>query len=302
MNNTGIIIGVCLAAFVAATASSCRTSGSKDIETGINQYDDSTAHSKLAVKAELPLSGKGAAADRIRESLIEVMDGQLSHIGTYEEDRLFPSFDGNAEDTDALLKYYCGNALETIGRLSQEDYDERVASIEGNEDLTETEKEEILDGMPGWEYSFSLLKSRETDRYVVFLSEDYVYLGGAHGGIIGRGPMTFDKKDGSLVERFLELSCLDAIQPLLRKGLSDYFSEGGMEVSQEGLDDILSLESDSVPLPAWPPFPSEDGLVFTYQQYEIAAYAAGMPNFTVPYGDILPYLTQEAKGLLDLKD
>ena len=302
MKSTRIVFGICLAAFVVAAACSCRTSGSKELKTDIHQYEDSTAHSKLAVKAELPVSGKGTASDRIRASLIEVMDGQLSHIGTYEEDRMFPSFEGDSEDSDMLLEYYCKKALETIGRLSQEDYDERIASIEGNDDLTEAEKEEILADMPGWEYSFSLLKNRETDRYVVFLSEDYVYLGGAHGGIIGRGPMTFDKKDGNLVERFLEPSCLEAIQPLLRKGLSEYFSEGGMEVSPEGLDDILMLESGSIPLPAWPPFPSEDGLVFTYQQYEIASYAAGMPNFTVPYGDILPYLTQEAKGLLDLKD
>ena len=113
--------------------------------------------------------------------------------------------------------------------------------------------------------------------------------------------MTFDKKEGALVDKMLDPACLDAIQPLLRKGIAQYFSEGGMEIAQEELDNYLSLETGVVPFPGWTPYPGEDGLVFTYQQYEIAAYAAGMPEFTVPYADILPYLTPEAKALLDLE-
>jgi len=230
-----------------------------------------------------------------------VMDEQLSHIGSYEEERLFPAYEGSTDKTDLLLEYYRGKALESIGKQSQEDYDERVASIEENDGLTEGQRKEILDEMPGWEYEFNLLKSRETDRYVVFLSQDYVYLGGAHGGITGRGGLTFGKKDGLLVEKTVDPASLDAIQPLLRKGLTKYFSDEDMEIAQEELDNYLFLETGVIPLPAWTPYPSEEGLVFTYQQYEIAAYAAGMPEFTVPYDDILPYLTPEAKALLDLE-
>jgi hypothetical protein len=134
--------------------------------------EDSTAHASLSIKAELPLPGQGAAADRIRTALIEVMDEQLSHIGTYEEDRLFPAFEGDTNDSAALLKYDRDKALEAIGRLSQEDYDERVASIEENDGLTDGQRAEILADMPGWEYEFNLLKDRETDKYVVFMSED----------------------------------------------------------------------------------------------------------------------------------
>ena len=176
-----------------------------------------------------------------------------------------------------------------------------MASIEENDGLTEDQRKEILDEMPGWEYEFNLLKDRETDKYVVFLSQDYVYLGGAHGGVTGRGGLTFGKKDGVLVDKMLDPACLDAIQPLLRKGLTKYFSDEDMEITQEELDNYLFLETGVVPFPAWTPYPSEEGLVFTYQQYEIAAYAAGMPEFTVPYADILPYLTPEAKALLDVE-
>ena len=292
------IFAVGLAVLAAAA---CRPSGGKDLQTETLNYEDSKAHADLSIKVELPVYGQGAAADRIRASLVEVMDGQLSHIGSYEEERLFPAFEGDFSKTESLVMYYRDKALEAIGQLSQEDYDERVNSIEENDGLTDGQRKEILADMPGWEYDFSLLKDRETDRYVVFLSQDYVYLGGAHGGVVGRGGLTFDKKDGSLVEKMLDPACLDAVQPLLRKGLSQYFSDNEMEVAPEELDNILFLETGVIPFPAWTPYPSEEGLVFTYQQYEIAAYAAGMPEFTVPYADILPYLTPEAKALLDLE-
>ena len=292
------IFAVGLAVLAAAA---CRPSGGKDLKTETLNYEESAAHADLSMKVELPVPGQGAAADRIRASLVEVMDGQLSHIGSYEEERLFPAFEGDFSKTESLVMYYRDKALEAIGQLSQEDYDERVNSIEENDGLTDGQRKEILADMPGWEYDFSLLKDRETDRYVVFLSQDYVYLGGAHGGVVGRGGLTFDKKEGALVEKMVDSASLDAVQPLLRKGLSQYFSDNEMEVAPEELDNILFLETGVIPFPAWTPYPSEEGLVFTYQQYEIAAYAAGMPEFTVPYADILPYLTPEAKALLDLE-
>ena len=257
------IFAVWLAVLAAAA---CRPSGGKDLQTETLNYEDSKAHADLSIKVELPVYGQGAAADRIRASLVEVMDGQLSHIGSYEEERLFPAFEGDFSKTESLVMYYRDKALEAIGQLSQEDYDERVNSIEENDGLTDGQRKEILADMPGWEYDFSLLKDRETDRYVVFLSQDYVYLGGAHGGVVGRGGLTFDKKEGALVEKMVDSASLDAVQPLLRKGLSQYFSDNEMEVAPEELDNILFLETGVIPFPAWTPYPSEEGLVFTYQQ------------------------------------
>ena len=286
-------------AVVAAVA--CRPSGGKDLATETREYEKSASHADLSIKVELPAAGQGAAASSIRKTLVGVMDELLSHIGSYEEERLFPAYEGDTDKTDLLLEYYRDKALESIGKLSQEDYDERVASIEENDGLTEGQRKEILDEMPGWEYDFNLMKDRETDQYVVFLSQDYVYLGGAHGGVTGRGGLTFDKKDGVLVDKMLDPASLDAIQPLLRKGLTKYFSDEDMEITQEELDNYLFLESGVIPFPAWTPRPGEGGLVFTYQQYEIASYAAGMPEFTIPFEDLLPYLTPEAKALVGLE-
>ena len=112
--------------------------------------------------------------------------------------------------------------------------------------------------------------------------------------------MTFDKKDGRLVESLLVPGCTEAIQPLLVKGLLGYYSEAGMEMGEEDLLQHLFIENNTVPLPSWTPYPGEEGLVFTYQQYEIASYAEGMPSFSVPYEEIKPFLTEEAAKLLGL--
>ena len=200
--------------------------------------------------------------------------------------RMFPAVEGNADDSKALMDYYRGKAFETIATVSQADFDERKQYIDEDEEI------------PGWEYDFSLTRTSETDRYVIFLSEDIVFSGGAHGGIIGCGPLTFDKKDGHLVEKFLKDSALQEMQPLLRKGLVQYYASNGQEIQPEQLGEYLTLSGDVIPYPAWAPIPTPEGLDFTYQQYEIASYADGMPSFTLPYEEVLPFLTEDAKKLI----
>ena len=272
-------LGLAVAAVVACTPSG------KELKTETFEFADSTAHAHLTIKAELPVGAKGAPA-AIRTKLIEVMDRQLSHICTYEQERMFPAFEGNADDSKALMDYYRGKAFETIAPVSQADFDERKQYIDEDEE------------MPGWEYDFSLTRTSETDRYVIFLSEDIVFSGGAHGGIIGCGPLTFDKKDGHLVEKFLKDSALQEMQPLLRKGLVQYYASNGQEIQPEQLGEYLTLSGDVIPYPVWAPIPTPEGLDFTYQQYEIASYADGMPSFTLPYEEVLPFLTEDAKKLI----
>lgn len=43
---------------------------------------------------------------------------------------------------------------------------------------------------------------------------------------------------------------------------------------------------------------TEEGFAFIYQQYEIAAYAMGMPTDIISYQQVKPYLTEWAKELL----
>lgn len=288
--------------FTTALAASllCSCEGiKKQLPTKTWAFSDTTAHSSLSCEVELP-SASDKASSAIREELMAVLDGQLGYIVSFEGTRQFEPYSGDRQDTEAYLKYYFDNALKVLERDSADDARQRESYMREDDQMAEEEIAEILAGMPGWEYEFSLAKIADTKDYVVFQSQDYVYLGGAHGGVTGAGGITFNRKSGRRVTQVIDPGCAEDIQPMLREGLTDYFAEGGLEVAADSLGDYLLTEGDLIPLPAWQPYPTPDGLVFVYQQYEIAAYAIGMPAFTVPYDKIAAYLTPEAKKILGL--
>ena len=288
---------------VAAAAALLALTGcnnSKVLKTEQFSFDDSAKYADVTVNAELPTSTKGAAG-KIREGLIDIMDGQLAFIGSYEGERLFDPFDGDKSDNAAIVDYYRRKAIDVLDSNAAEDYQEREKYVMEDEDMTDEQKKEVLDNFPRWEYDFTLDRQYETDRYVVFNSTDYVYLGGAHGGVIGQGSPTFDKKSGNRINEFLRKDALEDMQSLLTAGLVQYFNDNDDTVNAGNVRDYLFLDDESIPFPVWTPHPTEDGLCFVYQQYEIAAYAMGMPSFTIPYDAVKPYLTPEALDLLGLK-
>jgi len=101
----------------------------------------------------------------------------------------------------------------------------------------------------------------------------YLYTGGAHGGI-ERVPYTFDLKTGAL------LSLKEAAG-----GNADYVSIINRaiqaQIKQQNLLPLLvpfkSIEADR------PYFLKHNALVVYFSQYEYTPYAAGMPEFTVPF-------------------
>ena len=284
---------------LAALVSSCRPSRPV-FETEMYNFADSTAHSHLSLNVELPVPGN-AVSEAVRDALVEILDGSLSHLGSYEEERAFPPFPGANTHTDALMAYYQEQAMQRIGQLSREDFEDRELAIRENAELSAAEKTELLASAPSWEYELNLKELRRTDGYVVFASQDYIYMGGAHGGILGAGFPAFDRRDGHRVSPVLRPDCTEEIQPLLVRGLLQYFRDAEAEVSEEELPGMLLLEDEGrIPLPAWDPYPGEDGLVFTYQQYEIASYAAGMPSFVIPYAEVRGFLTPDACAVFGL--
>ena len=89
------------------------------------------------------------------------------------------------------------------------------------------------------------------------------------------------------------------LQPILRKGVIDYFKDCGEDVSDDKLNDMLFINDNTIPLPACTPALTNQGLKFIYQQYEIGPYALGMVNFTVPYDKIKKFMTGEAAKLIE---
>ena len=291
---------VIVAAATALLALTGCNNSNKAIKTTKFTSDDSSEYADLSINLELPVSSKGAAG-AIRKSLIDIMDGQLAFIGSYEGERLFPAYDGAPDDNDAVLEYYRIKAMDALNASASEFYEERASYIREDEDMTEEQKKEALEEFPRYQYDFNLEKQYETARFVVFNSSDYIFLGGAHGGILGEGSPTFDKKDGHRIEKFLKDNSLPQMQSLLTAGLVEYFGDNDDTINAGNVRDYLFLEDETIPFPVWTPHPTEEGLCFVYQQYEIASYAAGMPSFIIPYDALKSFLTPEAADLLNIK-
>lgn len=278
-------------------AASC-TGSNPGFKTEKRHYEGSSEHATLSIDAELPLATTEGAAV-MRQTLVDVMDKALSQIDSYAGKRFFPRFDGDTDDSEALFSYYEKQALDEIASLAQQACDERAEGILESTTLTDEEKESYLKDMPGWAFDFHLAKVYETDSYAVFDSQNYIYMGGAHGGVVGDGPMTFDKKSGMRIRDFFAPGSQDEMQEMLRRGMGEYFKER-IEDTGIALDDHLSLNGGPIPLPQWAPCPTADGLKLIYQQYEVAPYAAGMPEFTLSYEEVAPFLLPEAKADLGL--
>ena len=270
------------------------------IRTKTYNYYSEKPHANLSMMVDMPVSTDGPAGE-IRKGIIDIMDSQMSTVALYEEGRLFPKYSGDYSKTVPMIRYYLRSAGEAIKTRADADFEERAGYIKEDKDLTEEQKKEYIEDIPGYEYNFQLTKESEAKNYVVFLSEDYVFTGGAHGGVTGQGSVTFDKRSGQRFSNFIKPGSLDAMQGLIVKGLVEYFADADGTVNENNLSDYLFLEGTTIPFPAWTPAPTKEGLCFTYQQYEIAAYAAGMPSFTIPYSEVRPFLTAEAIDLLNLK-
>ena len=91
---------------------------------------------------------------------------------------------------------------------------------------------------------------------------------------------------------------------MIKEGLRQYFQSYGADVStDEQLKEFLYTDADidNLQLPAWAPYLTEEGMLFSYQQYEIAAYAAGIPAFVISYDQLMPYLTEAGAALIKEK-
>jgi hypothetical protein len=298
LNNMKQLLAPILATTIAAMLCCSCEEPAGPIETTVYTYEGSTAHASMQLSAELP-SGTDRVAKAIREDLMDVIDEQLGHIVSYEGERQFDAFTGDRSDTEAYVKYYFDKSLEILARDSDGDARDREEYMK-EDHMDEAEMAEILSGMPSWEYEFNLSKIEDADRYCVFQSQDYVYMGGAHGGVTGAGCITYDKRNGSRFTDFFEPQSELDLQPLMRECLAEYFTTEDYPVTADNLKEYLLIEGEYIPLPVWPPYPAADGLVFTYQQYEIAPYAAGMPSFTLSFDALESCLTAESKQLLGL--
>ena len=149
------------------------------------------------------------------------------------------------------------------------------------------------DGVYRWKYRMNPRRNRHA---LIIMGEVFLIMAILSTvGLLIVGPPS---RDMSIWSMPLMVDALFLGMFLLIAGMLRYYKEADVEMTQDELLDNLMIEDRTIPLPVWEPYPTAEGLVFTYQQYEIASYAEGMPSFTVPYEEIQPYLTEEFRQLL----
>lgn len=140
-----------------------------------------------------------------------------------------------------------------------------------------------------YEENYSL--SEQTDRYVTYINEGFIYTGGAHGMPWYNGT-TFSKIDGNIVgyDMFEDPEQLAEIITInIRKQHFENY-----DLIEEMFD---TGEEGSFVLPVNEPWIETDSIVFCYQSYEIAPYSAGMPLCKISKEDLWPYMNEKGKSL-----
>lgn len=263
-------------------------------------FKDSCAHLNFSLSLEVP-AGTDSVSMQICDSLVAEFVRSVRRPGCYDdEDPGIAPCDYHREDIQALVDHYGHAAHDRLLQMAMDDYKSRLAYLDESPDLTDEDRERIKNDIPQWAFEFAITRTISTAAFVVYNAQAYCYYGGAHGGVIGSGDMTFDMGTGHKIGCFIPEDATDRLQPLLRQGLLRYYSECGDTITDAELSDRLQILGTVIPLPERTPCPNAaaDSLIFTYGQYEIACYADGMPSFTLSVQDLLPCLTPEARTLL----
>ena len=229
---------------------------------------DKSGEYKIIV--DFPTSGNPILVNAIREYISESLG--ISYAGELENN-MQGSYDGDLSNGQKMIDYY---------------FDLKYKEFKKAHDLM---AENMTGDVPTFASETEIHFLYETDKFVTYEMKKYEDMGGAHGGTFISG-MTFRKSDGRRVDWELFTK---SMQDVIKKGLKKYFEVN----TDEELENSLSLENTyMLPLPATPPVFTKEGVMFTYQQYEIAAYAAGLPSFIVPYDEAKSLMNTTGKNLL----
>lgn len=259
---------ILLAGFTAllAALSSCGDkTESSAFTTDSVKCEQKTNTTEVSIYADYPTGGDKALCNAVSEYISEALGG------TYE---------GPLANGDTVVAYYAKATNHYLDSLYDEGGDPE---------------------MPAYSHFYKIEKAVDVPNFVTYTCSSEVYLGGAHGSHYFEG-VTFRKSDG---RRFgmemLHHTYEDEFLQLLKEGVKDYFAEQGEKrmTDEELMEELLTVDDvNYMPLPKSTPYIDKDGIVFTYQPYEIAPYAAGVVKFTVPFSKIAPYLTATVKKLI----
>ena len=157
--------------------------------------------------------------------------------------------------------------------------------------------------------NISLRAWHPTDKFVTMLKYIYDYNGGAHGYFTEQ-LVSYNPAKKRVIEwddlfrpesrgQVVQALCYTIVASPKYKATGRTYDEKFLR-GMFTFDERESLSSDRLLVPR--PGLGEKGVVFSFQPYELSGFADGTFHFTLPYQDLKPYLTDEAKQLLAIED
>ncbi len=235
-----------------------------DVETVKFEKNDSTA--EVSVLVQWPTTGEKVIVDSLRRHICDLLG------------------DDFIDGPKAIQKY--GQAL----------FESQQADWHSVYDEMEPDAR-----MGAFSKTHEITILTQTKQYITYYYETYQYGGGAHGYLTQVG-FTFRKSDGRQIP-LLKNTNSPKLAKIIKEGVRRHFSERpDKPMSDEELLEYLFASEvsalNNLPLPGNSPYLSDTGMVFLYTQYEIAPYSSGIITFEVPFKDIKPFMTDEAKALI----
>lgn len=232
-------------------------------------------------------TGSDALAQAVKAAIVkELADLYLPLVNAEDKQRKdYPIYKGSTDKAQNMTDFYGAGTMKYLSELHK--------SLQ--KDLKKMQAPTL--------YNYTQVrKVADAKKYVTYSFSNGCFLGGAHGSFVSYN-LTISKCTHKTLDQTVDTTRVNDLQKLLRQGIVSYFHECGQtDVNDKNLNDGLFLPDESkglIPLPATTPWFTKNGVCFAYQQYEIAPYAAGVITFNIPYNKIKPYLTKEAKDLIE---
>ncbi len=280
-------------------------------------YADSTALAVVSFDVTLPQPADSATAVA-RQSLLAALAQQVA--SDFNAEALAAGLDTlqpfSADTAAASFVAYYGRQIHSLyQKLATAETDTQRHNIEAaiaETDSTDTLALKIYNdeleslGQPSpWRYALSCTAGDTTATYAVYDMGGYAENGGTHGHALSARYFLIDKTSGTPLSRFFADGAETHLQPLLRKGLVDYFnSEGDGGITERTLFSVLSLPkagSTVIPLPQRTPVVRGDSLLLVYGEEEITPHGYAEPTVVLSVGDAKSCLTPEALRLLGIE-
>src|SRR5690606_24982471 len=158
-------------------------------------------------------------------------------------------------------------------------------AIQGFDQEYKSFKDDFSDTTQQWEALIESELIYESDSIISIAINAYMDTGGAHGNSHVTF-LNFDHTNGRLLKQKDFIKDMDAF----KKAVFPYFEKASQPISDEtSIED--PFYGEGFQLPENIGF-GDDGLILLYNVYEIASYAQGVTEFTIPYDAIKPFLNR----------